>query len=142
MQLCFLSLELRVSPCRRKLTTLVAASSGSYAIPQEPSDGHSADIGEEEFGGNVEFGGAVINVLNILSGVGLLSVPYALKKAGWAGVGVLWLLGIITNYTGMHSLKNSNGKDSSCMSSLQLNPNCQSLQYAPEYIPKTDCKRA
>ena len=44
----------------------------------------------------------MINVLNILSGVGLLSVPYALKKAGWAGVGVLWLLGIITNYTGKH----------------------------------------
>lgn len=54
----------------------------------------------EEYGGNVEFVGAVVNVLNILSGVGLLSVPYALKKAGWAGLGVLWLLGIVTNYTG------------------------------------------
>ena len=41
-----------------------------------------------------------MNVLNILSGVGLLSVPYALRKAGWVGLGVLWLLGIVTNYTG------------------------------------------
>ena len=41
-----------------------------------------------------------MNVLNILSGVGLLSVPYALRKAGWVGLAVLWLLGIVTNYTG------------------------------------------
>ena len=81
------------------------ASSGSYALPQEPSDGRSAEVGEEEFGGNVEFNGAVVNVLNILSGVGLLSVPYALKKAGWAGLAVLWLLGIVTNYTGMVLLR-------------------------------------
>ena len=54
----------------------------------------------EDAEGKVEFGGALVNVLNILSGVGLLSVPYALKKAGWVGLGVLWLLGIVTNYTG------------------------------------------
>lgn len=78
----------------------MAASSGGYAIPQEPSRGDSAGIAQEQSEGNVEFGGALVNVLNILSGVGLLSVPYALKKAGWAGLGVLWLLGIVTNYTG------------------------------------------
>lgn len=33
-------------------------------------------------------------------GVGLLSVPYALKQAGWIGIGLLWTLGVITNYTG------------------------------------------
>lgn len=86
------------------------ASAGSYAIPEEPSAGHSADVGEVEFGGNVEFGGAVVNVLNILSGVGLLSVPYALKKAGWAGLGVLWLLGIVTNYTGLYKCSQIPGK--------------------------------
>jgi hypothetical protein len=42
----------------------------------------------------------VVNVINILSGVGLLSLPFALKKSGWAGLGVLWLLGFVTNYTG------------------------------------------
>jgi vesicular inhibitory amino acid transporter len=40
------------------------------------------------------------NSVNILLGVGLLSVPYALKQGGWAGLGVLGLLGIVTNYTG------------------------------------------
>jgi vesicular inhibitory amino acid transporter len=33
-------------------------------------------------------------------GVGLLSVPLSLSKSGYAGVLVLWLLAIVTNYTG------------------------------------------
>jgi vesicular inhibitory amino acid transporter len=40
------------------------------------------------------------NSVNILLGVGLLSVPYALARGGWAGLGVLFLLGGVTNYTG------------------------------------------
>ena len=43
---------------------------------------------------------AMANSVNILLGVGLLSVPYALKQGGWAGLGVLGLLGLVTNYTG------------------------------------------
>lgn len=50
--------------------------------------------------GNASFFQAVMNVLNILTGVGLLSIPFALRQAGWAGLGILWLLGIVTNYTG------------------------------------------
>lgn len=51
--------------------------------------------------GNATFFQAVMNVLNILTGVGLLSIPFALRQAGWAGLGILWLLGIVTNYTGL-----------------------------------------
>uniref|UniRef100_A0A6U3G8T0 Amino acid transporter transmembrane domain-containing protein n=1 Tax=Mantoniella antarctica TaxID=81844 RepID=A0A6U3G8T0_9CHLO len=40
------------------------------------------------------------NSVNILLGVGLLSVPYALQQGGWAGLGVLATLGAMTNYTG------------------------------------------
>jgi hypothetical protein len=50
--------------------------------------------------GNATFSQAVLNVLNILTGVGLLSIPFALRQAGWAGLGILWLLGFVTNYTG------------------------------------------
>lgn len=46
-----------------------------------------------------------MNVLNILTGVGLLSIPFALRQAGWAGLVILWVLGIVTNYTGQtHSV--------------------------------------
>lgn len=51
-------------------------------------------------GGTSTFTQAVFNILNILVGVGLLSVPFALKQAGWIGLALLWGLGIITNYTG------------------------------------------
>ena len=34
------------------------------------------------------------NSVNILLGVGLLSVPYALQQGGWAGLGVLGILGV------------------------------------------------
>ena len=50
--------------------------------------------------GNATFFQSVVNVINILSGVGLLSLPFALRKSGWAGLGVLWLMGFVTNYTG------------------------------------------
>jgi len=43
---------------------------------------------------------AVFNVVNVMAGVGLLSLPFALKSSGWVGIGLLWLMGIVTNYTG------------------------------------------
>eukprot|EP00873_Tetraselmis_striata_P016271 jgi/Tetstr1/436535/TSEL_025360.t1 len=43
---------------------------------------------------------AVLNVMNILMGVGLLSIPYALGKSGWLGLVVLAFLGVMTNYSG------------------------------------------
>ena len=54
--------------------------------------------------GNATFTQAVLNVINIVTGVGLLSVPFALKRAGWAGLGILWVLGFIMNYTGSRPL--------------------------------------
>ena len=52
--------------------------------------------------GNATFTQAVLNVINIVTGVGLLSVPFALRRAGWAGLGILWLMGFVMNYTGAH----------------------------------------
>jgi vesicular inhibitory amino acid transporter len=45
------------------------------------------------------------NAVNILLGVGTLSVPYALREAGWSGLGVLMTLGVVTNYTGKILIK-------------------------------------
>lgn len=50
--------------------------------------------------GNSTFVQAVFNVVNVMMGVGLLSLPFALKSSGWIGLVVLWLMGIVTNYTG------------------------------------------
>jgi solute carrier family 32 (vesicular inhibitory amino acid transporter) len=43
---------------------------------------------------------AVFNVVNVMMGVGLLSLPFALNSSGWVGILLLWLMGIVTNYTG------------------------------------------
>tara|TARA_X000000368_G_scaffold324631_1_gene261707 strand:- start:3768 stop:5543 length:1776 start_codon:yes stop_codon:yes gene_type:complete len=50
--------------------------------------------------GNSTTNQALANSVNILLGVGTLSVPYALRESGWAGIVVLLLLGATTNYTG------------------------------------------
>lgn len=45
--------------------------------------------------------GATANGINLLLGVGVLSLPYALKCAGWyAGIGLLLFLTLVTNHTG------------------------------------------
>jgi vesicular inhibitory amino acid transporter len=55
-----------------------------------------------EVGGKAEgasFLQAVCNMLNILLGVGLLSLPFAFKQAGWAGLPILAVMGLATSYT-------------------------------------------
>ncbi|GAQ90047.1 Transmembrane amino acid transporter family protein [Klebsormidium nitens] len=46
------------------------------------------------------FNQALLNAVNILLGVGLLSIPFAMAEGGWAALATLGLLGVITNYTG------------------------------------------
>ncbi|CAI0442672.1 unnamed protein product [Linum tenue] len=47
------------------------------------------------------FGQAVLNGLNVLCGVGILSTPYAAKEGGWAGLSILIVFGLLSFYTGM-----------------------------------------
>eukprot|EP00199_Chlamydomonas_sp_CCMP681_P000942 CAMPEP_0119103356 /NCGR_PEP_ID=MMETSP1180-20130426/1798_1 /TAXON_ID=3052 ORGANISM="Chlamydomonas cf sp, Strain CCMP681" /NCGR_SAMPLE_ID=MMETSP1180 /ASSEMBLY_ACC=CAM_ASM_000741 /LENGTH=441 /DNA_ID=CAMNT_0007087827 /DNA_START=206 /DNA_END=1531 /DNA_ORIENTATION=- len=50
--------------------------------------------------GTSTFPQAVLNVINVMCGVGLLSLPFALKSSGWVGILLLWLMGFVANYTG------------------------------------------
>ncbi|XP_055825855.1 amino acid transporter AVT1C-like isoform X2 [Solanum dulcamara] len=67
-------------------------------IPDErPSkDAHGLPISRQS-----SYGQAVINGMNVLCGVGLLSTPYAVKEGGWAGLSILFIFGILSFYTGM-----------------------------------------
>ncbi|CAK8571178.1 unnamed protein product [Lathyrus sativus] len=47
------------------------------------------------------FGQAVLNGINALCGVGLLSVPYALQQGGWAALSVLLIFSMFSFYTGL-----------------------------------------
>ncbi|KAL1193862.1 Amino acid transporter AVT1F [Cardamine amara subsp. amara] len=47
------------------------------------------------------FSQSVLNGINVLCGVGLLTMPYAVKEGGWLGLCILFFFGIITCYTGI-----------------------------------------
>nr|GEV59229.1 amino acid transporter AVT1C-like [Tanacetum cinerariifolium] len=47
------------------------------------------------------FSQAVINGVNLLCGVGLLSTPYAAKQGGWVGLSILFIFCALSLYTGI-----------------------------------------
>ncbi|XP_076957368.1 amino acid transporter AVT1C-like [Bidens hawaiensis] len=47
------------------------------------------------------YGQSVINGINVLCGVGILSTPYAVKEGGWVGLFLLFLFGVLSFYTGI-----------------------------------------
>lgn len=47
------------------------------------------------------FGHALINGINVLCGVGILSTPYAIKEGGWLGLCVLFAFALLSCYTGI-----------------------------------------
>ncbi|XP_058215191.1 amino acid transporter AVT1E-like [Rhododendron vialii] len=44
---------------------------------------------------------SLLNAINVLCGIGLLSTPYALKQGGWWSLAILFIFGIITCFTGI-----------------------------------------
>ncbi|XP_059075844.1 amino acid transporter AVT1C [Cryptomeria japonica] len=47
------------------------------------------------------FGHALLNGMNVLCGVGILSTPYAIKEGGWLGLGILFAFALLSCYTGV-----------------------------------------
>ncbi|CAH2064102.1 unnamed protein product [Thlaspi arvense] len=63
-----------------------------------PSSTVSHEIG---ISNDSSFGQAVLNGVNVLCGVGILSTPYAVKEGGWWGLIILFAFGILCFYTGL-----------------------------------------
>ncbi|KAJ4845794.1 Amino acid transporter avt1c [Turnera subulata] len=47
------------------------------------------------------YGQAVVNGLNVLCGVGILSTPYAARQGGWLGLAILLIYAVLSFYTGL-----------------------------------------
>lgn len=47
------------------------------------------------------YGQAVLNGINVLCGVGILSTPYAAKEGGWIGLSILLIFAVLSFYTGI-----------------------------------------
>ncbi|WVY94403.1 hypothetical protein V8G54_033491 [Vigna mungo] len=51
--------------------------------------------------GNTSFFKTCFNLINALSGVGIISMPYALASGGWLSISLLFVIAIACCYTGM-----------------------------------------
>ncbi|XP_019052955.1 PREDICTED: vacuolar amino acid transporter 1-like isoform X2 [Nelumbo nucifera] len=47
------------------------------------------------------YGQSVLNGINVLCGVGILSTPYAAKEGGWLGLSILFIIAMLSWYTGI-----------------------------------------
>ena len=96
--------SVRLNHNSRSETTIVHHQRATIKAQAAANFGDSSDTPAESAAGTAgrsTFIQAVFNVVNVMMGVGLLSLPFALKSSGWIGIGLLWLMGIVTNYTGL-----------------------------------------
>ncbi|XP_057788795.1 amino acid transporter AVT1C-like isoform X2 [Salvia miltiorrhiza] len=76
-------------------------------IPRKPSlkkltpDGKPAVSHELPISRHSSFGQAVLNGMNVLCGVGILSTPYAVREGGWLGLSILLIFAVLSYYTGI-----------------------------------------
>ncbi|KAL4297390.1 hypothetical protein GQ457_12G009800 [Hibiscus cannabinus] len=47
------------------------------------------------------FAQALVNGINVLTGIGLLTTPYAVKEGGWMSITLLMIFGVVACYTGI-----------------------------------------
>ncbi|THG06829.1 hypothetical protein TEA_001978 [Camellia sinensis var. sinensis] len=71
-------------PSRKASTKKFAKVSHEVPVPRQSS-----------------FGQAVLNGMNVLCGVGILSTPYAVKEGGWVGLSILFIFAVLSFYTGI-----------------------------------------
>ncbi|PHU00066.1 hypothetical protein BC332_29853 [Capsicum chinense] len=91
--------EDRASQRRSSHTLLPPLPSRRSAIkkfPDEKSVAHEFTVSRQS-----SYGQGVLNGINVLCGVGILSTPYAVKEGGWAGLSILFIFGVLSYYTGI-----------------------------------------
>eukprot|EP00252_Welwitschia_mirabilis_P016195 TRINITY_DN3575_c0_g1_i5.p1 TRINITY_DN3575_c0_g1~~TRINITY_DN3575_c0_g1_i5.p1 ORF type:complete len:551 (+),score=33.61 TRINITY_DN3575_c0_g1_i5:43-1695(+) len=74
---------------------LVKKVPSKKAIVEAPVDLHGLPAS------HCGFWHALLNAVNVLCGVGLLSTPYAVKEGGWLGMVVLLAFAVLSGYTGI-----------------------------------------
>ncbi|KAK4758020.1 hypothetical protein SAY87_019321 [Trapa incisa] len=74
---------------------------GSTRRDERPASKTAATAHEFPTSRQSSYGQAVLNGMNVLCGVGILSTPYAAREGGWAGLAILLIFGVISCYTGI-----------------------------------------
>ncbi|XP_077221664.1 transmembrane amino acid transporter family protein [Tasmannia lanceolata] len=80
------------------LPPLAQKPSSKKLIPdQKPTKaGHEVPITRQS-----SYGQTVLNGINVICGVGILSTPYAAKEGGWVGLSILFVFAVLSFYTGV-----------------------------------------
>ena len=90
--------SLTAPPIMHRLAGRASDASSSYA--ELGANTNSSDFDWQTVGTST-FLQSSLNGVNILLGVGVLSLPYSMSVSGWwVGMGLLIALSLITNYTG------------------------------------------
>ncbi|KAK8643344.1 hypothetical protein V6N13_012647 [Hibiscus sabdariffa] len=90
----------QIQPHRRSSHTL---------LPPIPSRRHSSRLDDKKpkvshetpLPRQCSYGQSVLNGINVLCGVGILSTPYAAKEGGWLGLIILFTFAVLSFYTGL-----------------------------------------
>lgn len=79
------------------------SSRKSSVIKKADSEYKPSKVAHHEFPSSrrSSFGQAVMNGMNVLCGVGILSTSYAVKEGGWLSLSVLFIFAVLSFYTGI-----------------------------------------
>ncbi|KAK4487228.1 hypothetical protein RD792_006548 [Penstemon davidsonii] len=72
-----------------------------HSLKKVIPDGKASVSHELPISRQSSYGQAVINGMNVLCGVGILSTPYAVKEGGWLGLSILFIFAVLSYYTGI-----------------------------------------
>ncbi|CAN4114982.1 unnamed protein product [Withania somnifera] len=78
------------------LPPLPSRRSAIKKFPDEKTVAHEFPVSRQS-----SYGQGVLNGINVLCGVGILSTPYAVKEGGWAGLPILFIFSVLSYYTGI-----------------------------------------
>ncbi|XP_061985219.1 amino acid transporter AVT1C-like [Populus nigra] len=93
--------EEQLPPQRRSSRSLLAPITSRRSSVIRKDEKPSQISHELPMSRQSSFGQAVLNGLNVLCGVGILSTPYAAKEGGWLGLIILLVFAVLSFYTGM-----------------------------------------
>ncbi|XP_059670339.1 amino acid transporter AVT1J-like isoform X1 [Cornus florida] len=79
----------------------VLANGGNQHQLNEEEAERGESVSEHQSAGTTSFSKTCFNGLNVMSGVGILSVPYALSSGGWLSLILLFVVAIAAFYTGL-----------------------------------------
>ncbi|WOL05825.1 vacuolar amino acid transporter 1-like [Canna indica] len=88
--------EIRQSSHSMLIPPLLSRKPSLEKIQEKVSVSHELPITQ-----NCSYGQAVLNGMNVLCGVGILSASYAVKEGGWISLSILLIYAMLSCYTGI-----------------------------------------